>query len=122
MAVALEYQDPGVPRVTAKGHGIVADRIVETARAAGVTVEENPALAEALSRIELDEEIPEALYRVVAQVILFVLRTTGQLDGSAAAGRAPAGSDGTPYQTSLRPAVPETAREFPSPKATVPLP
>ena len=78
-AVALEYSDPGVPRVTAKGHGDVADRIVRTARAAGVVIEENPALAEALSRVELDEEIPEALYRAVAQVILFVLRSTGQL-------------------------------------------
>jgi flagellar biosynthesis protein len=78
-AVALAYADPGVPRVVAKGHGEVAERIVQTARAAGVSVEENPALAEALSRVELDDEIPEALYRAVAQVILFVLRSTGQL-------------------------------------------
>ncbi len=81
-AVALEYADPGVPRVTAKGHGDIADKIVQTARTAGVSIEENPALAEALSRVELDEEIPEALYRAVAQVILFVLRSTGQLGGA----------------------------------------
>ena len=80
-AVALAYADPGVPRVVAKGQGEVAERIVRTARAAGVSVEENPALAEALSRVELDDEIPEALYRAVAQVILFVLRSTGQLGG-----------------------------------------
>jgi flagellar biosynthesis protein len=78
-AVALEYAHPGVPRVTAKGHGAVADRIVATATAAGVAIEENPALAEALSQVELDAEIPEALYRAVAQVILFVLRASGQL-------------------------------------------
>jgi flagellar biosynthesis protein len=78
-AVALEYAHPGVPRVTAKGHGAVAERIVETAKAAGVAVEENPALAAALAEVELDDEIPEALYRAVAHVILFVLRTTGQL-------------------------------------------
>jgi flagellar biosynthesis protein len=78
-AIALEYADPGVPRVTAKGVGPVAERIIETARAAGVAVEENPALAEALSHVELDDEIPEALYRAVAQVILFVLRSTGKL-------------------------------------------
>ena len=81
-AVALEYADPGVPRVIAKGHGDIADKIVETALAAGVAIEENPALAEALSRVELDDEIPEALYRAVAQVILFVLRSTGQLAGA----------------------------------------
>jgi flagellar biosynthesis protein len=84
-AVALEYAHAGVPRVTAKGIGPVADRIVETARAAGVAVEENPALAEALSHVELDDEIPEALYRAVAQVILFVLRSSGKL-GSREAG------------------------------------
>src|SRR3954466_12852814 len=89
-AVALEYAHPGVPRVTAKGSGVVAERIVETAMAAGgaregkpgpagVAIEENPVLAEALAAVELDDEIPEALYRAVAQVILFVLRASGQL-------------------------------------------
>ncbi len=78
-AVALEYAHPGVPRVTAKGSGAVADRIVETAKAAGVAIEENPVLAEALAQVELDDEIPDALYRAVAQVILFVLRASGQL-------------------------------------------
>ena len=78
-AVALEYAHAGVPRVTAKGHGALADRIVETAMAAGVAIEQNPALAEALSQVELHDEIPEALYRAVAQVILFVLRASGQL-------------------------------------------
>lgn len=78
-AIALQYQHPGVPRVTAKGQGAVAERIVETARAAGVAVEENPALAEALAHVELDDEIPEALYKAVAQVIVFVLRASGQI-------------------------------------------
>ena len=78
-AVALEYHNPGVPRVTAKGQGFVAEQILATARAAGVAIEENPALAEALSKVELDDEIPEALYRAVAQVIVFVLRATGQM-------------------------------------------
>jgi flagellar biosynthesis protein len=79
LAVALEYAHPGVPRVTAKGRGAVADAILATAKEAGVMVEENPALAEALSTVELDDEIPEALYRAVSEVILFVLRATGKL-------------------------------------------
>jgi flagellar biosynthesis protein len=79
IAIALEYSHPGVPRVTAKGRGAVAERIVETAAASGVAIEENPPLAEALSQVELDDEIPEALYRAVAQVILFVLRACGRV-------------------------------------------
>ena len=78
-AIALQYQHPGVPRVTAKGQGEVAERIIATARAAGVAVEENPALAEALAHVELDNDIPEALYKAVAQVIVFVLRASGQI-------------------------------------------
>lgn len=75
-AVALQYERgvDAAPRVTAKGHGLVADRIIEAAKEAGVTVEGNPVLAEALSSVKLDQEIPEALYRAVAEVIGFVLR------------------------------------------------
>jgi flagellar biosynthesis protein len=73
MAVALQYDGSAAPRVTAKGQGEIADKIVETARAAGVPVEENALLAQALSGVELDDQIPEDLYKAVAQVIGFVL-------------------------------------------------
>lgn len=74
MAVALEYDGSSAPRVTAKGQGEIADKIIETAREAGVPVEENPLLAQALSSVELDDQIPEDLYKAVAQVIGFVLK------------------------------------------------
>jgi flagellar biosynthesis protein len=73
-AVALHYDGSAAPRVTAKGHGLVADKIIETAREAGVPIEENALLAEALSSVELDDHIPEDLYKAVAQVIGFVLQ------------------------------------------------
>ncbi len=79
VAVALEYDFKGAPRVTAKGKGEVAANILALAREHGVTVEENPVLAEALSQVELDAEIPEALYRAVAEVLTFVLRARGTL-------------------------------------------
>jgi flagellar biosynthesis protein len=44
-----------------------------------VPLEQNPALAEALSTLELDEEIPEQLYRAVAQILGFILRAAGHL-------------------------------------------
>lgn len=74
LAVALKYEDGGVPIVVAKGRGTVAEAITQTARDNGVMVEENAILAEALSQVELDAEIPEALYKAVAEVIIFVLR------------------------------------------------
>lgn len=73
VAVALEYDGHGAPRVTAKGRGEVARKIVETAREHEVAIEQNALLAEALSAVELDDNIPEELYRATAQVIAFVL-------------------------------------------------
>ncbi len=76
IAVALHYEHgkDAAPRVTAKGQGAVAETIIETAREHGVAVESNTLLAEALSRVELDQHIPPELYRAVAEVIGFVLR------------------------------------------------
>ena len=79
LAVALSYEKPNAPRVVAKGRGEIGRAIIETAEANGVPLEHNPALAEALSQVELDHAIPEDLYRAVATVIAFVLRASGQL-------------------------------------------
>lgn len=76
IAVALRYDHAGgaVPKVVAKGHGAVADRIVEEARGAGVAVERNEALARSLAEVEIDRAIPPELYRAVAQIIGFLMR------------------------------------------------
>lgn len=76
IAVALQYElgTDAAPRVTAKGMGDVADRIVEVAEASGVHVEHNEPLAQSLSQLELDQQIPKELYRAVAEVVSFILR------------------------------------------------
>lgn len=79
LAVALQYDNPGVPRVTASGRGAVAEAILAAAHEHNIPIEENPALAEALSQVEIDTEIPEELYRAVAEVLGFVLRAAGKL-------------------------------------------
>lgn len=81
VAVALQYE-PGkdaVPRLTAKGRGAVAEKIVEIAEAAGVHVEHNRPLANALSQLDFGQPIPKDLYRAVAEVIGFVLNKAGQM-------------------------------------------
>jgi flagellar biosynthesis protein len=75
LAVALTYDKPRAPRVVAIGRGWLGEKIIETARGHGVPLQENPALAEALATVELETEIPEELYRAVAIVIGYVLRT-----------------------------------------------
>ena len=58
LAVALKYEAPHAPKVVAAGRGFVGEKIIAAAEAHGVPIEKNPALAEALSTIELDEENP----------------------------------------------------------------
>lgn len=85
-ATALSYGGSGAPRVVASGHGLIAERILEQAAAAGVPVREDAALATALAALELEREIPEALYAAVAEALAWAYA----LDARAAAGRPPA--------------------------------
>jgi flagellar biosynthesis protein len=77
-AVALHYSGRGAPRLVAKGGGAVAERIVEVAREHHVPLQEDAALASALSRLELGHEIPRDLYVAVANVLAFAWAITGK--------------------------------------------
>ena len=74
VAVALHYRPERerAPRVVAKGGGETAARILALAREHGVPLQQDPALAAALSRLDLNEEIPRELYVAVAEVLRFV--------------------------------------------------
>ncbi len=79
LAVALHYDRTGAPRVVAKGRGSIGAKIVEVAKAHDIPIEENEVLAGALSNVELGDEIPEDLYKAVAEVLIFVLRLSGRI-------------------------------------------
>ena len=78
LAVALFYDEENAPRVTAKGHGEMARRILAAAEENGIPLEEDPELAALLAQIPLGDEIPEALYRAVAEVIAFAYIVAGR--------------------------------------------
>ncbi|MBB1094356.1 EscU/YscU/HrcU family type III secretion system export apparatus switch protein [Rhodopseudomonas palustris] len=78
IAVALHYDRVGAPRVVAKGKGTIGAKIIEVAKQHDIPIEENEVLAGALSHVELGEEIPEELYKAVAEVLAFVLRLSGR--------------------------------------------
>jgi flagellar biosynthesis protein len=73
-ASALSYEGAGAPKVVASGRGLIADRILETAREAGVPIRSDAALAEALSSLELGAEVPEALWRAVAEALAWAYK------------------------------------------------
>jgi flagellar biosynthesis protein len=72
-ATALRYDrdNNSSPQVIATGSGLIAERIVEIAREQGLPVREDPALAEALSRLALEQEIPPELFVAVAEVLVW---------------------------------------------------
>ena len=72
-AVALAYQEgDGAPKVVAKGNGLVAERIIERAHEAGVFVHESKELVALLMEVDLDRQIPPALYRVIAELLAWL--------------------------------------------------
>ena len=77
-AVALRYEGEGAPKVTAKGEGLLAERIIKSAQECGVPMYDDPQLAALLSRLELGDEIPEALYLAVARIIAFAYMVSGR--------------------------------------------
>jgi len=82
-AVALFYDRyvSNAPEVKASGQGKVAERIIETAKEAGVPLYEDPDLAEVLSKIPIEEEIPPEMYKAVAEVLAFVYKLNSDYQG-----------------------------------------
>jgi flagellar biosynthetic protein FlhB len=84
-AVALKYADGqrGAPRVIAKGTDEVAAKIREIAKEHKITMLEAPALARALYKhTDIDDEIPEALYSAVAEVLAYVYQLRAYTKGA----------------------------------------
>jgi flagellar biosynthesis protein len=75
-ATALGYDRTrdAAPRVVARGEGLLADRIIALAREHNVPIHSDPALVAVLARLDIDEQIPPALYRAVAEVLGFLYR------------------------------------------------
>lgn len=85
IAVALEYTGDA-PKVTAQGRGALAEEILRRAEAHDIPLRDDRDLVELLATLPLNQEIPAALYRAVAEVIAFAYLVKGRQPGT----------DGTP--------------------------
>lgn len=80
LASALRYREDEdeAPRVVAQGQGELARRIVEAARAYGVPCVRDVPVAHALAELETGDEIPEALYEAVAEILRELAEPRGE--------------------------------------------
>jgi len=84
IATALQYDaaKDTAPRVTAKGRGYVAEKIIELANQNGIPIKADPALVEILSQLDIDQHIPVELYKAVAEILAFVYSLNERYKGT----------------------------------------
>ena len=77
-AVALQYdkEKNAAPKVTAKGSGKTAQKIIEIAQMHEIPIKKDKDLLEMLSKVELDKEVPSEMYKAVAEVFSFIYKMT----------------------------------------------
>lgn len=84
LAIALKYSeaDDLAPSVVAQGQGEIAKQIIEAARAYGVPIVRDVPVARALNELEVGDEIPEALYEAVAEILREIWQGDGGRNGT----------------------------------------
>ena len=79
-AAALRYDSSkeSAPRVIAKAKGKSAENIIKIAELHNLPIKKDEDLIELLSKVEIDKEVPEALYKAVAEVFSFIYKVTNK--------------------------------------------
>jgi flagellar biosynthesis protein len=74
IATTLEYEGGKdmAPRITAKGKGAVAEKIIQLAKQHNIPIKKDPGLVQILSQLDIDDKIPPELYKAVAEILAFV--------------------------------------------------
>ena len=80
-AIAMRYDSTKerTPRVIAKGKGNIANNIIKVAQLHKLPIKKDEDLLELLSKVELDREVPENLYKAVAELFSFVYKVTKKI-------------------------------------------
>ncbi|BBB66500.1 flagellar biosynthesis protein FlhB [Undibacterium sp. YM2] len=82
-AVALAYQNgDAAPKVVAKGKGLIAEEIIARAKEHGVHVHQSKELVSLLMKVDLDRDIPPALYRAVAELLAWLYHIDTEKSGT----------------------------------------
>lgn len=79
-AATLKYdrESSAAPRLTAKGHGLVAQKIIAIAEEHNIPIHQDADLIEILEKTEIDTEIPLEVYALVAEIFAFIYKLNQQ--------------------------------------------
>ena len=80
--LAYDREKDAAPRLTAKGRGPLAEKIIEIAKAHNIPVRADADLMEILDKVEIDSEIPLEVYAVVAEIFSYLYKVNQQKAGS----------------------------------------
>lgn len=77
-AAALKYDSTknNAPNLVAKGDRYIAEQIIDVAQKNNIPIKEDKDMIEILSKIEINQEIPNELYKAVAEVFSFVYKVS----------------------------------------------
>lgn len=75
-AIALNYKknSDNAPKISIKGKGYLAEKIIEIAKLNNIPIYENNILAEILDKIDIGYEIPEYLFEIVAEIYAYTYK------------------------------------------------
>jgi len=79
-AVALRYEPKKdrAPKITGKGRGYIAEKILELARQHDIPIRQDKNLLQILSRLDLHQEVPPEVYKAVAEILAFLYRLSNR--------------------------------------------
>ena len=79
MAIHQAKEMDHAPKVVAAGRGTMAEQILEIAFAQGIKVREDADLAQLLSAVDEDSEIPLEAFAAVAEILVYLYRSNGEV-------------------------------------------
>lgn len=77
-AIALLYDGGEAPVVSDNKKGDAAQALIEAAIEHGIPLYENPELIEELSQLNISDQIPPELYRLIAEILAFAFFIQGK--------------------------------------------
>ena len=80
LAISLKYSGGSnhAPKVTAKGQGWVAEKIIAVAEQQNIPIRKDKDLVALLEKIDVGREIPESLYKLVAELLAWVYQLNNE--------------------------------------------